>query len=119
MKQSETLEKEIGVIHKKAVNAVIDNIQRIKKIVADNQEEGDEEDFSEIRLPTAIMYQYIDDQFSEVIASVSTNEKEAIIDDNTSDYRIELSDLNTNVLVKVVEELESLETFEEIEEQLI
>lgn len=116
MKESEKLEKELSNIHKNIITAIVYNIKRIKKIIEDFTSD---EEFSEIRLPNPILYQTVDDQFNEVIGSVSINEKEAIIDDNISDYRIVFEDLNTNVLVTIVRELETLKTFEEIEEYLI
>ncbi len=86
--------------HKHTVATVRENI--IKDIFL----KMDEERAEVILLDNGIIYNYIDDQFNEVVSRVNSQTRKVEIDDNHSGYFVDIETLSTEMLIEILENLE-------------
>lgn len=72
----------------------------------------------EIDINDGPIFQYVDDQFSEVVGRINTERMVAIIDSGSNMYDVPLVDLSTDLLLDILESIErgDYEVFESIEE---
>jgi hypothetical protein len=95
-------------------------LQNLRKgIVADISELLHKERAIDVQLHNPIIYNYIDEQFNEVISRVNPETDSVQIDTGSDDYWVEMSELSTDQLLGILGAVEGgdYEIWEEFEEE--
>lgn len=117
MKTEKIFKQELEALQNNVISTIKSHIERITNLIA---ETGENNEYDEIRLPSPIIHQYIDENMNETIASISfIGDNHVIIDTNLNDYNLPLAELKLEALICIVGQLEAFEKLEDVEMQLI
>ena len=111
-KNSEKIEAYIANANTVVMACIKEEIKRIQDILL--AEDTNNEIDGEIRLETPPMYQYIDDQFSQVVGGIRTDGETAVIDTGDSDFREDINNFGLELKIAILEELESIMNIDDI-----
>jgi hypothetical protein len=112
-KNSEKIKAYIANANSVVMACIKEEIKRIQDILL--AEDPNNEIDGEIRLETPPMYQYIDDQFSQVVGGIMTDGEIAVIDTGDDEFKESIDSFGLELKIAILEELEKIVDADDIE----